>query len=214
MTDFGTIGPPFWDDAPAYIVGGGPSLSGFDFMRLRSLRHVIAVNQAMFDAPCECGVTVDHLFVRNRHVELQHFARSKPLYLSIGNDPDRLGLPDIPSAINLRSEFIPGLSEDPALLHKGSTSGFAALGIAALKRAKTIVLLGFDYSVQPGKHHYHDAYPWHHKATDQSWIMWTRSYEAAARDCIQRGIKVLNASPNSALSYFHKITLDEACALT
>jgi hypothetical protein len=214
MINFGTIGPPLWDDAPVFIVGGGPSLFGFDFKRIAGKRHIIAVNQAMFDVHAECAVTVDHAFVRNRVYDLKHYAKFRPLYISIGNDPQKLGLPDIDDAIYIKSEFLPGLSEDPSMLHKGSTSGYAALGIAALKKAKLVILLGFDYSVTPDRHHYHNQYPWHHKANDQSWHMWTTKYEPAARHCLERGITVLNASPQSALPYFQKITLEDACAFT
>jgi hypothetical protein len=205
--NYDSIRQPYWDDAPTYIVGGGPSLRGFDFDRLRGRGHIIAVNQSMFDSPCECGVTVDHIFIGVRTEELREFARHKELYIAAG-DPERLPFIECASYLKIVSE--PGLSMNVEYLHKGATSGYAALGIAVLKRSRMIYLLGFDYSVDGSNHHYHNRYPWHHKASDQSWAVWARRYEPAAKDCLNLGVRVFNASPNSALPYFPKVTLEEA----
>ena len=210
MFTFDHIGEPYWDDAPVYIVGGGPSLAGFDFGRLRGRGHVIGVNQSMFTAPCECGVSVDHPFVRNRTNPLYEFACNHPLYLSVGNEWEKSDLPGIKGAHYIWSVPAPGLSANCEYIHKGSTSGYAALGIAVLKKARKIFLLGFDYRTIAGKHHYHDQYPWYHRANDQSWAAWGHKYEPAARDCQSRGIEVFNTSPESELPFFRKITLEAA----
>ena len=39
-----------WSGRRCFIVGGGPSLKGFDFERLRGER-VIAINKAFYDVP-------------------------------------------------------------------------------------------------------------------------------------------------------------------
>ena len=47
MTEpFGTIGPPWWDDRPLWIVGGGSSLSGYDLSDLWISGRVLGVNRA------------------------------------------------------------------------------------------------------------------------------------------------------------------------
>lgn len=210
MITFGFVEPPYWDDTPTYIVGGGPSLAGFDFNRLRGLGHIVGVNQSIWDAPSECGVTVDHPFVRNRAEQLREYAKQRPLYLSVGNDWQKSGLPSIEDATYLWSVPTPGLSTECEYLHKGATSGYAALGIAVLKKTRRIFLLGFDYKTINSRHHYHNNHPWHHKANDQSWAVWARRYEPAARDCQNLGIEVFNCSPESELPYFKKITLEES----
>jgi hypothetical protein len=200
---------PWWDDAPAVLVGGGPSLRGFDFGRLKGVGHVLGINQSMFDSPCEAGVTIDHLFISNNVEQLRVFAASRPLYLITGA---HAGLPVIYGAVYLNSEDRLGLSSNPSVIHRGSTSGYAALGIAVVKRARRIVLLGFDYGVQPDAHHYHDCYSWYSKASSQSWGAWARKYPWAAADCSRRGIEVINASPASVLTCFKKTTIEEALA--
>ena len=82
---FGAVGPPWWDGT-VYLVGGGPSLRGFDFKRLASLGgFIVGVNQAMFDAPCCGGVSIDNVFVKARAVELHSFAVRAALYLALGD---------------------------------------------------------------------------------------------------------------------------------
>ena len=217
MNGWGRVDPGGWGDAPVFCVGGGPSLYGFNFERLRGHGHIVAVNQAIFDAPCECGVSVDHIFVRNYADRLKVLVSKQTLYLSIGNEWWKANIPLIEGAIYLKSlprtGITAGLSFDPEALTRAPTSGFAALNIAVLKGAKRIYLLGYDYSVTGSRNHYHDAYTWHHPAQDQSWPVWARHYESAAKDCSAHGVEVINASPDSALTYFRKMTIDEAlCA--
>jgi len=207
---FGFIEPPYWDDAPVYLVGGGSSLYGFDFSRLEGKGHIVGINASMFHAPCECGVSVDHPFIRNRIESLREFAKNKPLYLCVGNEWRKNGLPEVKGATYLWSVPKAGLSTEPEYVHKGATSGYVALGIAALKRARKIILLGYDYKTIGGRHHYHNGYPWYHNASNQSWSIWARRYEPAAMDCLSLGIEVLNASPDSELPYWPKITLEDA----
>ena len=175
---WGRVDPAGWNDAPAFCVGGGPSLHGFDFDRLRGHGHVVAVNQAMFDSPCECAVSVDQIFVRNYADRLDAFARDRGLYLSVGNEWWKANLRLIEGAIYLKSlprmGIAMGLSYDPTALTRAPTSGFAGLNVAVLKGAKRIYLLGYDYTTFDDRHHYHDSYEWHHKATEQSWPVWAK----------------------------------------
>jgi hypothetical protein len=131
------------------------------------------------------------------------------LFLCVGNEWEK-SLPKVDGAKYIMSIKEQGLSLSTAYLHKGATSGYAALGIAVLKRARKIILLGFDYGVSGSRHHYHESYPWHHRASDMSWKVWAEKYEVAASDCWSLGIEVLNASPSSCLTCFKKISLEEA----
>ena len=96
------------------------------------------------------------------------------------------------------------------MIYRGATSGYAALNVAALKRARRIVLLGYDYGLIDGRHHYHDAYPWHHSANDQSMPVWARQFNSAAQACRELGIEVVNASPSSAIDAFPKMSIEDA----
>ncbi len=207
---YGAVSAPWWDDRPVFLVGGGPSLIGFDFSRLAPLGHVIGVNQAMFEVPgAEVGVSMDRNFIKNKHAELQRFAQNRVLYLSV--DPAPSWLPLVQGACYLKHDNEPGLSLDCRVLKRGSTSGYVALNIAVLKRAKQIVMLGYDYGENAsGDHHWHDAYYWFTKGEAQSWGYWATHYKAAAPICRRLGIQVINASINSRIDAFSKFSIEGA----
>ena len=208
---FGRVGPPFWDDAPVFLVGGGPSLCGFDFHRL--FGYVVGVNVAMFDLPeCCAGVSMDYNFVRDNHARLSAFAQRAELFLVIG-DRFHETLPVVERAIYLREMQGPGLSVHPTCVVRGGSSGHTALGIAVLKLARSVVLLGYDYGrAGTGRHHYHDAYPAFHRADEQSWPTWAKHYDGAALSAKNNGIAVINASPQSRIEAFPKMTIEEGLA--
>jgi hypothetical protein len=205
---FGAVGPPSWSDRPAFLVGGGASLKGFDFGELPFLGYVLGVNQSIFHVDCSAGISIDRLFVQNTTAPLEAFAKHRELYLAPGNTWWKQIGP-VAGAIYLKN--IPdGLSDDPATLATGGTSGYAALNLAVLKGAKRIVLLGYDYGLIDGQHHYHDAYPWHHQANDQSWPSWAKQFDAMAPSLKELGVDVVNASPSSAISCFAKMSIEDA----
>ena len=215
-TPFGSVGPPWWSDKTVFLVGGGPSLCGFDFSRLAGVGHAVGVNQAMLDIPfCVAGVTLDNIFSKQRHAEMCGFAQYTQLYLALGDIWWR-STTVIPGAVYLRDRNSPvpwanpGLSAKADEIQRGATSGYVALGLAVLKRAKRIVLLGYDYRVEGSRHHYHNEYPWHTLANDKSLHVWATQFDSAAADCARLGVEVVNASPDSALTAFPKMTINEA----
>ena len=210
MHAFGAVAPPWWSDRPVFLLGGGASLRGFDFARLRGRGIAVGINQAMFDADVAAGISIDHPFVRNREGALCTFAARRELYLAVGERWRDAGLPAIAGAVYLRGIDL-GVSLQADCVATGGTSGHAALNLAVLKRARRIVLLGYDYGPIGEQHHYHDAYPWHRPA-EQSWRAWAKRFEPAAAALATLGIAVVNASPHSRLACFPRMSIDEALA--
>jgi hypothetical protein len=187
---FGTVGPPDWADGTVYLIGGGKSLAGFDFERLRGRGVAVGINQSMFDVEfVDVGVTIDPVFVGHFHSDLVRFASNRPLFVLLGNVWWQHSVV-LPNAIYLRNEDV----------KRGGTSGFAALQIALKKNAKHIVLLGFDYI--PG--HYHSAYPWKHhdKGNDASWPRWSKDFTVSA------DAEIINASERSLITCYPKVSLE------
>lgn len=211
MGRFGTVGPPYFSDKPVFLLGGGPSLHGFKFSRLGGLGYVIGVNQGMLDSPiCDAGVSMDIKFIEGNRDDLDTFGRFTPLYLSLGNHWFKNFKP-IDSAIYLHSEEMVGLSTSPAIVRAGPTSGSVAFNVALLKRARRIILLGYDYGTAAGgRHHYHTKYPWFHEAEAMSFPQWAKRYDGIALDCVRLGVQVANASPSSNIEVFPKMSIDEA----
>lgn len=206
---FGEIGPPWWDDKPVLLIGGGPSLRGFDFGRFAMIdAYRVGVNQAMFDVSVNAGITIDLRFLRARIASLTCFASTNELYVALN---PRHGI-EIANAIHLLSEPNgDGLSVDPRRLCDGGTSGYAALNLAILKRARRVVLLGYDYAFDAdGSSQYHDAYPW--VTTETAWSQWAQAFNAM-RDQLQRlSVTVINGSPKSTIVAFPRCSIDAALA--
>ena len=203
---------PQWSGV-VLLVGGGPSLLGFDFERLVHPRWtVVGVNQALFDAPVHAGFSIDHGFIERRQEALREFANTRALYLCPPPTwADKIA-GWVPNAFHYGSNDR-GFTFDQGKLHRfGGTSGYAALNMAAQSGAKRIVLLGYDYGGKDGRQHYHDAYVNERRDGNlHDWGGWVVRYsDAVAAALAVRGIEVINASPSSAIKVFKKMTIDEA----
>lgn len=187
-----------WRGQPAFILGGGPSLRGFDVNRLRGRGRVIAVN----DAGLVLAPWADVLFYADRrwldwnHADLALFrgryiiSRRRP-HLPILQDVLTIGYaPSVP------------LSRDPERVG-GYCGGGNALNLAYLFGADPIVLLGFD--MRPGNwHDRHQAGPLPNQHADKFIPALNRmSIELAAE-----GRTVLNASHGSELRCFPIIEIE------
>lgn len=201
------VGPPFWSDRPVAIVGNGVSSAGFDYNRLRGL-YVLAVKGTMFDIPwADAGFGLD----ATRYLEWRARLGSIgfPVYWATTNKGNLDS--DCPASVCLldRIDKVEAdLSDNPAAVQSGGSSGFGALNVAWLKRAKQIVLIGYDYSgtLHVGEQHYAE------KRADagSNWKVWARSFDRVAGRLIKAGVEVINASPNSAITAFPRMTIDEA----
>jgi hypothetical protein len=164
-TGFSPVGPPWWDARPVAIVGNGPSLRGFDYLRLRGF-HVLAVKGQMFNiAFADAGFGLDI----PRYVEWCGMlgTLSMPVYWATPNMRLLGEGPHAPCVRFLRRIDLTDLSDDPAAIFSGGSSGFGALGLAWLKRARRIVLLGFEYNGDYGEHA--DTRAYIHQREQKEW---------------------------------------------
>lgn len=180
-----------------WIVGGGPSLKGFDFSVLRS-SYVLAVNDACFALRWAAGVvSIDRTWISQRARELVFFAGRKFL-------GTREGLEHPAASWLMKSE--PGLSEQWGVMHAVGTSGYAALNIAYLIGARFVGLLGFDYA-QPGKHWFPN-YAW---PSGSAALFDPHGFDSTLPQFHRRGVRVLNFSPDSAVTAFERRPLEDVC---
>jgi hypothetical protein len=101
-----------------------------------------------------------------------------------------------------------GLSLEPTRLCTGQNSGYAAINLAVLCGATTILLLGYD--MQPGvdgTHHWHPAHPGDRHPNYRRCIA---AFETLKEPLTQRGVVVYNCSSESAITAFAKRPLREA----
>jgi hypothetical protein len=190
MDVYGKITKPFWDDRAVAIVGGGPSLIDFDFERLRGA-HVLAVKGAIINMPWAdaCFGMGDFRGWRDKLDGVQ----SRVYWLI--EEPEKQPVPK--NITFLKRLAGQGLSTDPSAIYSGGTSGFGAMQICLLKKAKRIILFGFDYDGE-------DA--------NDKWLAWARHFSVYVTTINERGVSVVNACPQSAISCFQKCTLDDGVA--
>lgn len=217
--EMGEVGPPWFDEMPVAVIGGGMSLKGFDLNRLRGLCHVIAVKSSIFELPwADCGVGIDFPRLREWCHALE--AVTMPVYWAVmphlWQDAQRreqkLKKPNCMTFLDKQDGF--RISTDPKVMYVGGTSGFAGLALAVLKRAKRfpIYLFGFDYGGNAGGYHWAPQHYRHKRIQEQTyWDNWARSYSLVASTLKAMDIKVINASPESKITCFEKVTIE--CAV-
>lgn len=211
---------PRWDDKPVAIIGGGPSLVGADFERLRGRCHVVAINASMFDVPwADCGVSIDMLALHawwDRLSDVRY-----PVYWAIDgarlrNEPR----PFPPTVQFLKRDQGDRIDMSGVWLSGGGTSGFAATVLSAIRRPRRIVLLGFDYAAGRDEkarviwHHndrYYNGLSSHQRG--HYWERWARNFDKITTDLKRLGIEMINASPQSRVLAFRKVSVEEGFEL-
>lgn len=210
--DWDCVGPPFWDEKPVFIVGGGTSLKGFDFASLRDRGHVLAVKQSWRDLPfAEACFGLDRAWQEWAKPDLIALAQRMPLWIAVEPELKARYVGQIAGARYLRMvSTSERLSEAPHTIESGGNSGFGAFNFAFLKRARRVVLLGFDY----GPSHY-DPSGYTPRPLDHNLRYmqgWADVFGRALPQIQRAGMIVLNGSPASKVGAFPKMTPAEAVA--
>lgn len=188
-----------------FVVGGGASLIGFDFERLRG-RRVFAVNAAGYSVPwADFLVFHDGSFGFRHRALIDAWAGLVVTTSAHAKEvmPDRL----LRVESEKRDDFRPGV----LAVKKGRSSGHTAVSIAVAVGARRIILLGFDGKVTDGRSHYHDHYEAKNpgiyaKEFVPAWEGWRA---AASRI----GVQVLNATPGSAIEEFPMVAIDDVLGI-
>jgi len=191
MHPFGSVALD-WQDETVWVIGGGPSLRGFDFERLRGKGKVIAVNKAMFLIPwADVGFTLDQHFCRKHRNDMVDYAAGGGLpFLAL--PPNEDGHKSIPGGVYIIRRRNPGLSKNPLDCY-GVNSGYGALNLAFLSGSKRINLLGFDFDYdRDGQTHWHDGYEWHSKQNHKFYQRWTTAFDMASDQLRDAGVEVTN----------------------
>ncbi|RWQ16097.1 hypothetical protein [Mesorhizobium sp.] len=205
----------FWAPEPIFhgqtvlVVGGGPSLKGFDFGRLRN-HHCIAVNASGYDVPW-ADILLFHdnsWFEEDRNRALVDGWNSQVVTAS------RHAKRTAPERV-LRVEIAerPDFPVGHAPIKAGRSSGQTAVSLAVTMGAATVALLGFDMKADGGVTHYHVGRPLYTKEHAARTVSeyaasflpaWTGWNEAA----VKAGCRILNATPGSALTEFPAVDLE------
>jgi hypothetical protein len=222
-----------------YIVGGGPSLSSFDYSLLDG-KDVIAVNQAFFHVPKpKYFITMDYTWVlwngiagekKVRADKRREFMRHPAeKFFVVGFSGDRLRVIDnhhiVDTEHGIMYDLNPfdqvvhaaaygGLGRSLKDFHCGSDSGYAGLQLAVALGYTEIYLLGYDFCATVGGTHFHNDY------TERDW----KKYDAKLKEFMtpypmaldvarkELGVRVYSCSTLSRLNRyipFRKVGRDE-----
>jgi len=190
-------------DKKTFLIGGGSSLTGFDFEKLKSKGHVIVINDALARIPwADSFFTEDYRWLVNRKEMLKSFKGT--VYLAVPEDKAPCNI----SHYLLKRKYTEGFSEELDEVYLGGNSGFGAFNLAYILGATEIYLLGYDFCVsENGKKHFHDGYTWDSPAGTRYFKKWALNFRFAFPYIKERGVKVLNCSEDSAIDCFEKISL-------
>jgi len=202
-----------WAGERCFVVGGGPSLEGFDFERLRGKGKIIVINKSFLDVPF-----ADILFFmdgsKTTFYGLVHRGKLAPdaldkwkefkghkVYMNlVGRQFD--------DVYSVRALGRAGVSTSIKHgLYYGNNSGVGAIGLAICLRANPIYLLGIDCKYKDGKSHYHSGY--FDKKPEWAYRGFTKDFARMNRVISRTKYKVINLNPDSGLRCFPFSTIDE-----
>lgn len=202
---------PWWDDKPVAVIGSGPSLKGVDLFPIYGHCYALAVKGAIFDYPwADVGFGID----RPRFNEWAKALAKAPMPIVWGWDGGS-PIDRVPNVTYLKRMHGDRhvLETDLSQVANGGTSGYSAVNFAFLKRAREIYLFGFDFRSTGKDWHANEAhYGAKRNMSEKSWERWAMAFKPMAQKLSQHGVTVWNASPDSAIAAFPKITIDEAIA--
>lgn len=189
-----------WQHKTVVLIGGGPSLRGFNFERLRGEAVVVALNDAAFYVPwADACVSIDRIWLLRRRHLLEGFAGER---IAVVPEDYRQG----PVDTFYRRIVAPGLSADPGAVNTGGNTGFAALGLAIMRGASKIALLGYDMTE---KGHWHGGYDWPAKFGASEYPRWAELFSTLATAAIERHVDVVNCNRESAIRCFRFGDVDD-----
>jgi hypothetical protein len=189
---------PIWKDQDAFLIGGGPSLTGFNFSGLKG-RNVIGCNDACFLGfpPLSYCVFGDAGWWQRNREAIQKMPGP---FVSNAPSIQHCNLPNVLKVGRWRD----GLQTGNVLGWNYST-GALAMNLAVSLGASRIFLLGYDLRNQDKKSHWHKRNP--NLTKDSSFAKFSRGFNRIAEDlkALYPSISVFNVSDGTSQLKFWTI---------
>ncbi len=199
--------PREWEGETAVIFASGPSLNQeqIDMVKAANVR-TIAINRTIAAVPwADVHYFCDYKFYR--------WALSDPDYADVRAAWEKfkgrmVTISNVPTAAyHLKRGHMYGVSDEPEALATGNNSGYQSINLAYLFGAKKIILLGYDQRAVNGRIHHHKNHP---SPTNESIFEHTSlMFDFISAPMATRAL-VINATPDSRLESFKKMSLQEA----
>lgn len=201
--------PRIFEGQTCAVVAGGPSLQGFDWERLRGV-PLVAINRALEVLPFAPVLWwSDSRFWRMHRAAIEAHAAIWKATCQINYIPED----NVPGVVTqYRFTGHSGFDDNRKNLRSGNNSAYACIHLLAHLGARKIVLLGVDMRHGAGgRTHFHDGHGLLHQEETMTRLM-VPFFDTLAAPLAERGIEVINASPQSALTTWPRCSLDEGIA--
>ena len=101
----------------------------------------------------------------------------------------------------------------PPVINTGMNSGYQAANLALHFGAKRIVLLGFDMQAPRGVSHWHGEHgDGLNNPNVYTFAAWLKAWETVPESIAGLDLEIVNASRETALTMFPRVSLEEALA--
>ena len=197
-----------WSGQPCFILGGGPSLRGFDYKVLRG-KNTIGLNWGFLARP-SVTLVMDKRNL-NKIVESDHYRNYDGVTIwasayadtvfGVGPHGTVCVARTTKWSTSLEKGIYPGSFD-------GHNAGQAGLNLAVILGANPIYLLGYDMKGEGGKTaNWHDKYPAEWKSGEDCYTRYARDIA----ECVpQFSARVVNLNKESGLKCFEFGDLAEA----
>jgi len=204
---------PIWEGEDCYVIGGGPSLRGFDWGLLRG-QNTIGCNSAFLLGSHVCKIVIFGDFIWWEKIGRDCLQEYGGLVVSILPPSSSQAVSEIPWVLSMDRN---GGEVSRDKLCWADNVGAAALNLALILGARRVFLLGFDMQLgpkdektgrDPGRANWHDCRC--EPARAEAYPRFLRGFPRVA-DSIRRvfpGREIYNVTDGSSkLDVFPKITL-------
>lgn len=201
---------PEWKGETVAIIASGPSLTREQVEQVRERCRVIAVNNSGIPTECD-GVMVpafapwaDILYAADTKWWMAY--KDRALAFAGRKVSIRNTLP-YKQIYSLKQSEKSVFDPRPTHLVSGGNSGYQALHLAVHLGVKRVILLGFDMRFNGKRRHWFGSHP--PKLNSRpNFPNWIRRFGQLAPILQQKGIEVVNCSPDTALRAFKRAQLE------
>ena len=189
-----------WKDQDVFIIGGGPSLTNFQWSLLLK-EYTIGCNSAFIHGPDVCNICIfgDPIWFLSFSSELEDYTKIGGVVVTNAN---RHKLPKKEySWLWTMERKMTGLSKDPKALGWNGNTGASAINLALLLGVKRIYLLGFDMKRIDNKSNWHTRIIRPAATKPQIYQMFAHQFQRVFRDWKKKfsDCEIFNVTKDSGL---------------
>lgn len=203
-----------WEGETCAILGGGPSMSLEVANEVRGKCRVIAINNTAIDIGRQKAIApwADILYAADaiwwmKNTEAASKFKGRRVWMRPNNGYTP---PVIEDTLVLNNGGPRGFDDRIDHLRGGSNSGYQAMHLAAHLGVKKIILLGFEMHANKGSHWEGGTHIWRGGSNNANYAVFIEAFQSGAPEFKKRCIEIVNATKDSALKCFVKMTLKEA----